>query len=249
VLYVTVWVNGNKEIYHGENTPDVNLPIMKNPYRLARITLFGVTLLAGMNSCSREDTTPSATAVNNPYSSQISALPRETPDADESHSLAFMREEEKLARDVYQYLYSVWQVKIFNNIASSEQTHMDAVLLLLDKYGLPDPAAGMSTGVFKNAVLQDLYKQLISQGQKSALDAYIIGATIEDLDLRDLYDALEKVDNQDIIYVYENLARGSRNHLRSFYRNILNAGGTYKPQYISQDEFDLIVNGPMETGN
>lgn len=222
---------------------------MKNPYHLAWMTFFGFALLAGMNACSREDTTQSTPAANNPYGTQISAIPKETPDANEKESLAFMREEEKLARDVYQYLYAAWQVKIFSNIASSEQTHMDAVLLVLDKYSLPDPAAGLSPGVFKNAAMQDLYRQLTTQGQKSALDAYIVGATIEDLDLRDLYDALEKVDNQDITYVYENLARGSRNHLRSFYRNILNAGGTYTPQYISQDEFDRIVNGPMETGN
>ncbi len=223
---------------------------MKNPYRLSWMIFLGVIMLIGTISCSSEDaTTPSIPAANNPYSAQISALPKETPDAYEHESLAFMREEQKLARDVYQNLYAVWQVNIFTNIASSEQTHMDAVLLLLDKYNLPDPAAGLSPGVFKNAALQDLYRQLTAQGKKSTLDAYIVGATIEDLDLRDLYDALETVDNQDIIYVYENLARGSRNHLRSFYRNILNAGGTYTPQYISQDEFDRIINGPMETGN
>jgi hypothetical protein len=56
------------------------------------------------------------------------------------------------------------------------------------------------------------------------------------------------VDNQDITYVYENLAKGSRNHLRSYYRNILNAGGTYIPQFISQAEFDEIISSPMETG-
>ena len=43
-----------------------------------------------------------------------------------------MREEEKLARDVYLTLYDIWGTPAFNNIASSEQTHMDAVLMLID---------------------------------------------------------------------------------------------------------------------
>ena len=51
---------------------------------------------------------------------------------EEATGLIFMREEEKLARDVYLTLYDVWETAVFDNIASSEQTHMDAVLMLID---------------------------------------------------------------------------------------------------------------------
>lgn len=57
-----------------------------------------------------------------------------------------MCQEEKPAYDVYITLYNKWQVNIFKNIAASEQTYEDAVLTLLIKYGLPDPAASKAVG-------------------------------------------------------------------------------------------------------
>lgn len=220
---------------------------MKHPTNRLLLSVFGLIVFTGILSCDK-DSTPSSATGNNPYANQISSLPRESISTFERESLLFMREEEKLARDVYQYLYQKWGAKIFTNITASEQTHMDAVLLLLQKYNLPDPASGKPAGSFSDPRLQTLYASLTAQGSTSVLDGYIVGATIEDLDLFDLYAALESVDNQDISFVYSNLAKGSRNHLRSFYRNTLAAGGSYLPQYISQEEFDVIINGAMETG-
>ena len=59
----------------------------------------------------------------------------------EIDGLKFMREEEKLARDVYLALYEYWQLPIFSNIAGSESTHMEAVLTLLEKYEIADSAS------------------------------------------------------------------------------------------------------------
>ncbi|MGF2410788.1 DUF2202 domain-containing protein [Ferruginibacter sp.] len=179
---------------------------------------------------------------------QISMLPIESLSTAELNTLSLMREEEKLARDVYITLYNKWGVNIFTNISKSEQTHMDAILMLLNKYGLPDPVGSNAIGVFSNATLQNLYTQLVEQGSISLLDAYKVGATIEDLDIFDLNSALTTIDNQDIRLVYDNLTKGSRNHMRSFYKNILSLGSTYTPQYISQAAFDAIISSAMETG-
>jgi len=212
--------------------------------------LFGVII--GLTSCSQDDSpTPvndNATINLGNLQAQVKSLPIETLSTDEINSLEFLREEEKLARDVYTTLYSKWGAKIFNNISSSEQTHMDAVLQLLNKYNITDPVGSNPVGVFQNLTLQNLYNQLVDQGNVSLPDAYKVGATIEDLDIFDLTNALTKIDNQDITLVYEMLTKGSRNHLRSFYKNIINAGDTYIPQYITQPEFDAIVNSSMETG-
>jgi len=59
---------------------------------------------------------------------------------EEVEMLTYMREEEKLARDVYLLMYETWEAAIFTKIADSEQKHMDTMLKKLDKYGLPDPA-------------------------------------------------------------------------------------------------------------
>lgn len=175
-------------------------------------------------------------------------LPAEPLSAPESESLLYMREEEKLARDVYKTLYAKWGSFVFSNIQSSEQRHMDAVKMLINKYGLTDPVVSDAVGVFTNTHLQQLYDQLVAKGSVSVAEAFQVGATIEDLDLFDLAKALQAIDNQDIRLVYDNLSRGSRNHLRAFYSNILAQSGTYTPQFIDQVLFDSIVNSGVETG-
>lgn len=166
----------------------------------------------------------------------------------EIDGLILMREEEKLARDVYFVLGEKWGVKIFSNISSSEQTHTNAVKVLLDRYHIEDPVKSDEIGIFTSKDLQKLYNQLVEQGKKSVLNALVVGITIEDLDINDLNKLIEKTDNADIIAVYNNLNRGSRNHLRAFMRQIDRNNGEYFPQYISKSEFDTIINSEQEKG-
>lgn len=180
--------------------------------------------------------------------SQINALPKETLSIAEIEGLTYLREEEKLAGDVYYKLYERYGVKIFNNIYNSEITHTNAVFQLLTKYALTDPVGTNSIGVFKDTALQNLYNILIAKGNISLQNAYLVGATIEDVDLYDIKIKASTVDNQDIKLVYDMLAKGSRNHMRAFYKNLLNTGMTYVPQYITREEFDAIINTPTETG-
>ncbi len=180
----------------------------------------------------------------------IDSLPYQSISATEEKDLEYMRQEEKLARDVYLTLYNKWGLNIFNNIADSESTHTEMIRLILQKYNLPDPVeeTGDEIGVFKDPVLTNLYNQLVEEGEKSLVDALKVGATIEDLDISDLQKALSETDNEDIAFVYENLMKGSRNHLRSFVRTLERYGATYTPQYISQQEYESIINSPMEQG-
>ncbi|CQR34324.1 putative Ferritin [Thiomonas arsenitoxydans] len=171
-----------------------------------------------------------------------------TLDNTEAASIVFMREEEKLARDVYQLLYTQWGWPIFNNIAASEQQHMDAVGTLITRYKLPDPASHTGTGVFVDPELQTLFNALMSHGQTSLNAALQVGAAIEDLDIKDLNERIAQTDNPDVKLVYMNLLKGSRNHLRSFVSQLTAAGVSYTPQYITQAEFDAIINSPKETG-
>lgn len=179
-------------------------------------------------------------------SSQIDALPAEPLSAAEADSLSFMREEEKLAGDVYVHLNALWgeQTRTFGNIANSEDTHTEAVRQLLQRYGLPDPSAGLAEGQFTHPELQALYGQLTQSGQASLAAALSIGMTIEELDIRDLELALNRADNQDIRFVYTELIRGSGNHLRAFHRSLEQTGTHYTPRYLSQAAFDAIVNQP-----
>jgi len=227
---------------------------MKNLLKITGLGLVVAAIIFTSGSCSKDKTTVvnGKNAENSNIGnvqSQVNILPKESLSAEELNSLAFLREEEKLAMDVYISLYNKWGVKIFDNISKSENSHMSMVLSLLNKYDLPDPVGTNNVGVFNNNNLQTLYNQLVFEGNKSILNAYIVGATIEDLDLYDIKVAMLNIDNQDIRYVFDILAKGSRNHMRSFYKNIISAGGTYSPQYITKDEFKLIIESEMETGN
>jgi hypothetical protein len=159
----------------------------------------------------------------------------------EIKDLNFLREEEKLARDVYLYSYDKYQLMIFDNISQSEQRHMNSVLNLLNKYGIPD-SASTEKGVFNNPDLQKLYNSLTKQADISSVEALKAGATIEDLDINDIDDFTANTTKPDLLNVYENLNCGSKNHIRAFTRWLENNEVTYAPQYISVEEYTIILS-------
>lgn len=139
--------------------------------------------------------------------------------SDVAEGLIFMREEEKLARDVYKALAAKWKLRVFSNIAQSEQRHMDAIKVLLTRYGLTDPAEKTAAGIFINKGLKDLYQQLLDKGSKSVKDAYEVGKLIEETDIADLDRHLAQLTTEsDIRRVYSNLRQGSVQHLAAFTR-------------------------------
>lgn len=135
---------------------------------------------------------------------------------EEAQWLYFMREEEKLARDVYQQLFEEWNLVVFDNIAASEQAHFDAIGKQLTKYGATDPAEGLDAGVYSDPKLVALYSQLMAKGMASAQDALEVGVLIEKTDIEDLEAALFATDKSDIKRVYTNLMNGSYSHLEAF---------------------------------
>ncbi len=120
---------------------------------------------------------------------------------------------------------------------------------LLDLYGLDDPAAGNDTGTFTDPALQRLYDQLVEDGSRSLEAALEVGALIEELDIVDLVARSAATDNPEISAVYENLERGSRNHLRAFVSQLDSRGVTYTPTQLDPDMFDAIVSSDMERGS
>lgn len=184
-------------------------------------------------------------------SDEPTSLPLATPgelSAEETAALLYMREEEKLAHDVYVTFYSQWSLPIFQNISQSEQVHTDSIKTLLDRYGLTDPASS-GIGVFTNPDLQALYNNLIARGSQSLAEALKVGAAIEEIDILDLQTHLAETNNADIQQVFNNLMNGSNNHLRAFV-SMLNpqTGETYQPQYLSTEAYETIISASMQTG-
>lgn len=151
---------------------------------------------------------------------QRQALPARTNaeplSATEAAAVTYMREEEKLARDVYRKLAGTSSNATFTRIATSEQRHMDAVARLIQRYGLTDPAKGMAAGEFADADLQKLYDELVAKGAESPAAAVEVGRSIEQLDIADLQQREAGSAHADVRWVFERLEQGSENHLRAF---------------------------------
>ena len=174
----------------------------------------------------------------------IPPVPSDTTLTDEQKdALKFMREEEKLARDVYITFYNQYSIRVFNNISRSEQAHMNAVGRLLRIYNVEDPVGDNGIGVFTNPDLQTLYNALIEQGSSSVIEALKVGAAIEEIDILDLFERIEITQDYPIITrVFSHLERGSEHHLRAFVRNLSFRGITYEPQYLDEETYNDIIN-------
>jgi len=169
-------------------------------------------------------------------------LAMEALSAGERKALLFMREEEKLAHDVYITLNDKWGLLPFSNISRSEQVHMDAILNLLNLYGIEDPARGNDLGVFVDQSLQKLYDKLIEDGSKSVIEALTVGAFIEETDIADIQRLLdEEVDNEDVMFVFSNLKRGSSHHLKAFVWHLERRGIHYTPVVLEKEVFNQMI--------
>lgn len=198
------------------------------------------TLLIIITSCSSKKTITKETTME-----KETYIKKDILTKNEAEDLLVLREEEKLARDVYLYSYDKYNTQIFLNISSSEQRHMDKILFLLTKYGLDNPA-NAERGKFNNTKLQDLYDKLTAQSDISLIEALRVGATIEDLDIFDIDSFMNRTNDTDIMAVYESLNCGSRNHLRAFMKQLKENKGTYTPQFLTQERFDKILKGSHE---
>ena len=187
------------------------------------------------------------TGNGNGTGTSVLGIPASDLSPEEAAALLFMREEEKLARDVYNALYEIWGQPTFTNIVSSEQMHMDEVKLLLDRYKLADPA--LEPGSFTDPSLGALYDQLVAQGSLSLADALKVGAAIEEIDILDLQTRLAQTDNADIQQVFNSLMSGSYSHLNAFTGVLsMQTGETYTPQYLSAEAYAAIVTGQSGNG-
>jgi hypothetical protein len=135
--------------------------------------------------------------------------------ADEATRVLFMREEEKLAMDIYQALSQKWRLRIFSNIAAGERRHFDAVERMIIRYELSDTALP-APGSFGNAELQMLYNDLLAKGERSLADALQVGVIIEEKDIAGLKDAISATNKRDLLTIYGNLQNGSLKHLSAF---------------------------------
>ncbi len=222
------------------------------------VTLAGLALSALVVACGggdgaapvlNVDATGVSTFDAQALAATLSTYPVSPLSTAEADSLAYMREEEQLAHDVYAVSAALWAPAVFANITTSEATHSAAIKALLDRYQQVDPLAGLPNGTFQTPAFQTLYNDWVQASRISLIEALKVGVQIEELDMRDIVAQKAGIDNADVLMVYDNLLRGSRNHLRAYMKVLIQQGGSYVPQYITQAEFDAIVGSAVENGS
>lgn len=195
----------------------------------------------------------------------VDAAQTATLDAGEETHLIFMREEEKLARDVYLTLGGFYpSLALFDKIDDSEQRHTDTMKAKLDQYGIPDPSTSDVVGVFTGAdygwYFTEKFGELVAWGSLGALQALYVGAFIEELDMHDIVQCPEVIvdtdngidegecgmaytDEKALIKSYGKLLDGSKSHLRAYVAQIEKTigEGNYVAQYLTQEEVDEIL--------
>ena len=147
------------------------------------------------------------------------AVPNATISTDVADMLAFMVQEEKLARDVYALAIDEYGDRVFVNINRSESNHMAELQVLLDRYDVADPTANAAPGEFTEDELTGMYANLAAQVGTDRAGAIDAGIAVETADIADLKDALELAAPADVTTVLENLLAGSERHLAAFQRN------------------------------
>jgi hypothetical protein len=188
-------------------------------------------------------------------------------DYNEQTHLDFMREEEKLARDVYQTLGTLYpDSAIFGNIDDSEQVHADAVKAMIEKYGNEDPNTNDNIGIFTGEeygwYFTEKFDLLVERASISELEALYVGAFIEELDMMDINQCPQVIvdtdngindvsecgkiytDQADIQRLYGSLLDGSDSHLEGYVKNIekIIGEGNYQAQVLSQEQVDAILD-------
>lgn len=209
-----------------------------NTHRRDFLKVASVTLAGGLLA-SRASLVSAASLAT----AKTKILTGEPLDATEIHHLEFIREEEKLARDVYIVLAEKWGNPIFSLIIESEQNHMDAMLKLLNYFDIEDPVVDDGVGAFTNTYIGGLFTTLTARGVASEAEALAVGAFIEEYDILDIWKAVADTDVDRIDDVYTNLYEGSYNHLRGYVYNWeKSTGETYTPQLMTATQFEYCTS-------
>ena len=186
-----------------------------------RTTRFIASAAAGVVALTAFGTVTMAYAADGPVPTAITVT---ATDPQLAKDLQFMREEERLAGDLYQLFAERYpEATVFANIAKSEDQHFTAVGRQLDNFSIDDPSAGLEPGDYAFAELDELYATLAAQGE--TLDGAIkAGIAVEEEDIADLEAALARDSSDPVERTFTALLAGSENHLTAFTTALENGG-------------------------
>lgn len=187
------------------------------------------------------ETMRNMTAGGNGTGVDLSQYPLSNLTDAQKYTIAYMWNEEKLAKDLYIELNLIYPTQQLENIGTrSEPMHQALVEDLVERYDLnitnlvdykenysEEELRAFASGEFGVQEIQDLYDTLYAEGKASQQAALEVGCKVEVTDVEDLLEEIaiaEEVDAQDLIAVWNVLLSGSYNHYWAFDTGLKNMG-------------------------
>ncbi len=155
-----------------------------------------------------------------------------------------MNEEKKMTCDLYTEFYQRWQLDVFNDVKESEQLHLQRINELMALYNITVPESKLPAekGKYTNSDIQKLYDDYTVKGCISDICALNTAAYMEEEDLSMLRERIKDQNDEHIIKVFAQMEKATQNHLKVFVKSLKQSGVEYKPQVLSQGDYDAILN-------
>lgn len=168
---------------------------------------------------------------------QESRLPSE-----EHGPILYTLQETKVVRDVYVALDAQWNNPLFKQLLITEKDHVDYLAKLVNLYGLNLPTAIMEDepGVFNDESLEKMYASMVATGRTSEIEAYQIGAKLEETLILEMTKIMNKTDVIKVFLAYQRVVKTSQYHLRLLVTKLRDLGVEYNPTVLSKADYDAI---------
>jgi hypothetical protein len=135
----------------------------------------------------------------------------------QKQTLAQQAEKEKLSHDVYVAYFESTGDYRFERVAASEEQHLQALRMLMNRYDVTDPTEGLDEGEFRSDSVDEAYDAYLGEGDGLAA-ALKAAQEIEEEDIAGLDKAAKALEAPDAEQVYEHLTVASQHHLEVFSR-------------------------------
>lgn len=167
---------------------------------------------------------------------------------EEKWVLLFLLEEEKMIRDLSYKFSKQYEDKIFEDIYKAENSHIDPIQKIVRDYNLDDPSSDKDVGEFHNPQIQKFYDEFLEQGEKNK--TFALKALLKALErnVSGLNKNINKTDKDGILFLFRNLKRSSKNHIRVLIDKIDSQGESYQPKHLSKAKFNSIKESEVDSG-
>jgi len=127
--------------------------------------------------------------------------------------LSGLAEHTKLSHDLLAAFTDRYEV-FPAQLVGARTRELSAIRLLLGRYGVPDPTAGLPAGKFLRSDMQFRYDRLLGEGMRDRISALAVGTRLADTTVTILDEALRHLDAPDVRHTFLHLVMAAHQQIR-----------------------------------